>query len=141
MCGKKEVGGLGCWKARENNSAFIMKLGWELLAKSNDLWVRVLKGKYCKGSLEHRQIRRRKTSSSLWKGICDVWHLVEKGLSWAVGDGRKVRFWEDRWVSPFPNLLDYATREITTEEKTHKVSSFLLYDGSWDLRKMSNDSK
>jgi hypothetical protein len=40
----KNNGGLGIRKAKENNEAIIMKLGWGLLTQPDKLWVQILKG-------------------------------------------------------------------------------------------------
>lgn len=34
--------------------------------------------------------------SPLWRSVAKFWQLVVPGLFWAVGNGRNVRFWEDR---------------------------------------------
>ncbi|RVW44886.1 hypothetical protein CK203_109627 [Vitis vinifera] len=47
----------------------------------------------------------------LWKGIRMDWELVGTRISFSVGNGRRVRFWRDRWcgiplcVSSFPSLF------------------------------------
>lgn len=32
-------------------------------------------------------------------------------LLWAIGNGKEVRFWEDRWVD-----LDFSLREVAEQE-------------------------
>lgn len=44
----KKISGIGIRKAKENNKALIMKLGWGLLTQPDKLWVQILKGKYVK---------------------------------------------------------------------------------------------
>ncbi|KAJ8432647.1 hypothetical protein Cgig2_011813 [Carnegiea gigantea] len=43
----KQVGGLGFRTMRENNAAFLSKLGWHLMVEKEKLWSQVLRAKYC----------------------------------------------------------------------------------------------
>ncbi|RVX06663.1 hypothetical protein CK203_029560 [Vitis vinifera] len=53
----------------------------------------------------------------LWKGIRMDWELVGTRISFNVGNGRRVRFWRDRWCgdSPlcesFPSLFALSTEK------------------------------
>ncbi|KAJ8769457.1 hypothetical protein K2173_002947 [Erythroxylum novogranatense] len=45
-CQPLHHGGLGFRKLREHNKAFLCKLGFRVLSRKNDLWVRILREKY-----------------------------------------------------------------------------------------------
>ena len=46
VCKPKEYGGLGIRKSTWVNEAFMMKMAWGLLANTEDLWVKIIRGKY-----------------------------------------------------------------------------------------------
>lgn len=46
ICLPRDLGGLGLRKYEVMNEAFLLKLAYGVFNKPNDLWVRVLKGKY-----------------------------------------------------------------------------------------------
>lgn len=48
VCKSKDKGGLGLRKAKTQNLALLMKLGWKLINSDESLWVRILKDKYLK---------------------------------------------------------------------------------------------
>ncbi|GMI71693.1 hypothetical protein like AT4G29090 [Hibiscus trionum] len=41
--------------------------------------------------------------SYTWKSIWASRGLIEKGISWTIGDGRSVNIWNDVWVPGLPN--------------------------------------
>ena len=46
VCMRKEVGGLGLRKAKLQNNAFMIKLGWSLINRKDALWVQLMREKY-----------------------------------------------------------------------------------------------
>ena len=36
--------------------------------------------------------------SKFWKGILSSRSLLREGVRWMVGNGQKIRFWEDNWL-------------------------------------------
>ena len=38
----------------------------------------------------------------LWKAISKMGHLVTPSFGFVVGDGKKVRFWKDKWCGTIP---------------------------------------
>ena len=75
-----------------------MKLGWRFMTNPEALWVRILKSKYVKSNLIGNNLMVRLGCSNIWRGLCSVWELVQKGVSWNVGDGHYIRFWKDNWL-------------------------------------------
>ena len=51
----------------------------------------------------------------LWKAMSKMRHLVTPSFGFVVGDGKKVRFWKDKWCGTtplcdaFPSLFALAT--------------------------------
>ena len=54
-------------------------------------------------------------SVGFWKEIRKEWPLMKSKIVFSEGDGKKVRFWEDRWYGDyalsisFPSLYALAT--------------------------------
>ena len=46
VCKPKSKGGLGLRKMKVQNKAYMMKLGWKLMNRRDDLWVKVIRSKY-----------------------------------------------------------------------------------------------
>ena len=50
----------------------------------------------------------------LWKAIRGYWDLIGNNMVYSVGNGRKVRFWKDRWCGDnslynyFPSLFSIS---------------------------------
>ena len=70
VCARKEDGGLGLRKARHQNQAFMMKLGWGMINKRDSIWVRFLREKYKAGNDIIPKVQKRNLESNTWRGIC-----------------------------------------------------------------------
>jgi len=80
------------------------------------LWKEVLDSKY-DGWREVRNQRKCISDSLWWRDLKEGWALegwkgnFEDNYSWEIGNGREIRFWEDKWVGnmnfkeKFPKLL------------------------------------
>ncbi|KAF7825106.1 putative ribonuclease H protein At1g65750 family [Senna tora] len=110
ICHSKQNCGLGLRHIKEQNKAFMVKLGWGLTEKKDELWAKVLRAYKCGNNLIPR----------LWKGIANSWKHVEDGTVWRIGDGRTVCFWSDPGVSNYTlgligiNLLDSMAANYVT---------------------------
>lgn len=60
---------------RDQNTAFLMKLGYNIVATTDALWVRVICSKYGMKESMLKNIARGR-SSFLWKAISKVWPLL-----------------------------------------------------------------
>ncbi|KAF7812131.1 ribonuclease H [Senna tora] len=128
MCRSKQNGGLGLRHIKEQNKAFMVKLGWGLMEKKDTLWARVLRAKYKSGNDMVPAILKPQNSSRLWKGIANSWKHVEEGTIWRVGDGRRVRFWADPWLPNGKCPMSY-----TLGEWDWSRFGFLLLDRVCDM--------
>ncbi|CAN1149454.1 Putative ribonuclease H protein At1g65750 [Linum perenne] len=70
ICRSKELGGLGLQQARELNTTYMMKLAFNFFHCPDQLWVKVLQGKYFRDSTEGLKLRNCASQSALWRGIC-----------------------------------------------------------------------
>lgn len=50
-----------------------------------------------------------------------------QGIGWKVGNGRKVKFWEDCWVPNYGKLGDHVTRSIPASMSDDMVSECLRF--------------
>ena len=80
MCHPKGAEGLGLRHAKTSNLAFMSKLGWGLIYNRDDLWVKVLRGKYSCGSNLIHVVSMKHGCSNLWSRICEAWHHIEENL-------------------------------------------------------------
>ncbi|KAF7815394.1 putative ribonuclease H protein At1g65750 family [Senna tora] len=131
MCRTKQYGGLGLRHVREQNKAFMVKLGWGLTNQKDALWARVLRAKYKCGDDLIPVIDRNNSASRLWKGIADAWKYVQDGLVWRLGDGKKVRFWSDPWLPNGKALCTYALGPLSTSDLAMVAADFVSPSGAW----------
>ena len=69
--------------------------------------------------------------SRLWWGICKIWNTMVKGIGWALGDGKRVRFWLDNWLDLPRPLVDYVIKEIPEHVLQFLVSDVVDSNGQW----------
>jgi hypothetical protein len=87
----KWLGELGVSKLEVMNTACLMKLSWNYHGGTEELWCKVLKGKYEDSRMHiHEQQEVRGTDSSFWKNMVKLNHTLEEFNFWQVGDGTKI---------------------------------------------------
>ncbi|XP_020871723.1 uncharacterized protein LOC9299799 [Arabidopsis lyrata subsp. lyrata] len=113
VCLPKAEGGLGIRQAKKVNKALLAKLGWRLLHDRVSLWACVIRSKYHVGDVHDQNWTKPKSTwSSTWRSLnTGMREVVIPGLNWVIGDGRRIRFWSDKWVLNTP-LRDLAICEI-----------------------------
>ncbi|RVW28390.1 hypothetical protein CK203_109068 [Vitis vinifera] len=81
----------------------LSKWNWRFANEREALWNQVIRGKYGedRGGWCTREVREAH-GVGLWKGIRMDWDLVGARTSFSVGNGRRVRFWRDRWCGDAP---------------------------------------
>ena len=85
MCLSKEKGGLGIRGHLNLNRAIIGKWSWRFAIEDNTPWKDLIK-----------------TNIGLWKEIRKVTLLLKSNNVFLVGEGSRVRFWEDTWCGSNP---------------------------------------
>jgi hypothetical protein len=109
----KKDGGMGFRDLTCFNKALLAKQVWRMWSSSDSLIARIMKSKYfpyC--SILKAKVKKK--SSFAWRSIQGSCALIKEGLVWRIGNGQKVRIWEDKWlpslptnrVQSFPSLLD-----------------------------------
>lgn len=94
----KHSGGLGFRDIETFNDALLAKIGWRLISDPQSLVARVLLGKYAWNS-SFLDCPIPSTASHGWRSILAGRELLKKGLSWTVGNGERIRVWQDPWLS------------------------------------------
>ncbi|KAF8394774.1 hypothetical protein HHK36_020989 [Tetracentron sinense] len=130
VCTPKAKGGLGLKCLSQVNSALLAKWGWQLLKDSTALWVKVLKNK-CMGTTNLLSYLQRSKSSHVWRSILQGREVLQKGLHWRVGDGKRVKFWTNTWLRDKP-LCEEVGSLLSLESLGKKVTDFIV-EGAWDL--------
>ena len=115
LCRKKK-GGLGVKSLGTFNKVLLGKWVWRFAIERKALWNQVITRKYGEerggwSSCEAKEAY----GVGLWKTISKLGHLVTPSFDFVVGDGKKVRFWKDKWCGTtplceaFPSLFALAT--------------------------------
>ncbi|XP_061370519.1 uncharacterized protein LOC133313201 [Gastrolobium bilobum] len=137
VCTSKKEGGLGFRNQSLVNKAFYMKLGFNLIANKDSMWVKVLCSKYKVGEGFSPVLKRGSMESNVWKGIRSVWDQVIDGSRVSIGDGSSSSFWFDRWVPRVGRLVGHALADIPEESLNWRVID-CVHRGDWDWGKFNN---
>ena len=115
LCRPKADWGMGFKDLKAFNLALLAKQGWWLLQNQSTLFHQVFKAKY----FEHSTFLRAKLGnqpSFAWRCIMAAKETVVEGAQWNVGNGSKVRIWEDKWMPTPTYLSPLAQGRISTKE-------------------------
>ncbi|XP_070665238.1 uncharacterized protein [Malus domestica] len=64
-------------------------------------------------------------SSSVWKSMAVAQPVLQKGLRWQVGDGRKIKIWHDQWL-PRDSYFKVLSSPPSSWDKEATVNSLML---------------
>ncbi|KAL4363421.1 hypothetical protein GQ457_04G013320 [Hibiscus cannabinus] len=128
-------GGLGFKDLSKQNSAFLMKIGFQLITDENKLWVHVLKHKY-KWRVMLPEALTTGSCSRLWKGLSTVWPLLRNSLCWNIRNGQFAEFWHDNWLN-LENSIAHIC-EFATPPNPAPVASFVTDSGQWDWVRLAS---
>ncbi|CAN1781938.1 hypothetical protein LINPERHAP1_LOCUS15617 [Linum perenne] len=88
--------------------------------------------KYLKETDSEPRIRRENWGSSLWKGICSVWHEMREACQNSIRNGKDTKFWTTRWLDDDIHLEDYAKIALSENDRQIKVSEISDGRGNWN---------
>jgi len=121
--------------------ALLGKWIWRLKFENRSFWKNILDSKY--GGWRGLRFQVQNCKESLWRrDIRKVWNLEECGNDfedrgrWEVGDGKDIRFWEDKWVDnvplmhKFPRLFSIS---LFTGRTLSQVGVWSNNNWSWEL--------
>ena len=115
MCSDKSKGGIGIKSFSKLNKALLCKWSWRFANNRNALWRKVICCKFGEsvGGWHTRDLRGG-NGTSLWKEIRKEWLGFFQNAVFALGDGRRINFWNDVWCgekalsNSFPFLFNLA---------------------------------
>ena len=112
MCNPIEVGGLGIKNIAKFNLALLAKWKWRIGLDEVGVWKDIVQSRY--GSWRDMSSNRLdKRHSRWWRDLCKICDVdnqnnwFDQRVSWQLGDGRKIRFWDDKWVGDQALKLKY----------------------------------
>jgi hypothetical protein len=86
------------------------------------MWRKIIDHKYdttpnilCSGS---------RNASPFWKGVRWAAQAAKPGYRWCVGDGRKVRFWEDVWFGTCSLAIQYWNIYYIINEQGRTITDY-----------------
>lgn len=125
---KKDNGGLGFRELDCFNMAMLAKQGWRILKFPDSLAARVMREKYFPDS-NFLKANLGKRPSFAWRSIWQAKSLLEEGIIWRVGNGSKIKIWEDKWIpSTFSHRIQDPVRVLNREAK---VADIINLDTNW----------
>ena len=101
VCMKKDFGGLGIPNLKEVN--FCLLASWLKRYTQDDgkIWKTIIDHKY-KTDNPNIFTCAPPHPSRFWKGVMEVIRAIKFGFRWKVGNGKKIRIWEDTWFGSSP---------------------------------------
>jgi hypothetical protein len=106
VCMQKEHGGLRVPNLRDLNMVLLGSWIKRYLKGENKLWYEIVKEKYTRNAVNIFCLPHA-PSSQFWKGIIWAVKALKFGYRWQIGDGVKIRFWEDIWFRNSPLAVQF----------------------------------
>ena len=113
---KKDVGGLGIPDMRSLNLALLGAWIFRYHLNSNAIWRSIVDFKY-KTEDPNMLCCPTVGVSPFWKGVLWVVQAARMGIKWVIGNGRKVRFWEDIWLGNISLATVYWPLYVINEQQ------------------------
>ena len=132
----KGAGGLGFKEIEVFNDALLAKHTWRLLKNPDSLLGQTLLNKYCRddGIME---CSIPNSASHGWRGILAGREVIKKGLGWAVGDGKSISIWQDKWLSTSQQICPIGPPAASSQQA--RVNELMFPNSvTWDIRKIRN---
>ncbi|KAK1306625.1 hypothetical protein QJS10_CPA10g00313 [Acorus calamus] len=95
VCCPKQMGGLGVINLEHFNQVMPLKWSWQWLERREALWLRV--GRYGEEGWFGHLPMVSPHATTLFKGLFGDELALLEAISWELGYGTLVRFWEDCW--------------------------------------------
>ena len=137
ICRPYFQGGLAIKNIRQFNAALLGKWLWRFGVERDAVWKRVIMEKY--GSMEGGWMSKVPTGPygvGLWKHIWHGWSSFARFLSFEVGDGSRIRFWDDVWCGGDPLRKVFPELYRIARVKEGVVADFLHIRGDsvhWEV--------
>ncbi|RVW63734.1 LINE-1 retrotransposable element ORF2 protein [Vitis vinifera] len=146
VCKPKEIGGLGFGNISLRNLALLGKWLWRYPKEGSALWHQVILsiyGSHSNGWDANTIVRW--SHHCPWKAISQVFQEFSSFTRFVVGNGERIRFWEDLWWGDQPLGSQYPSLFRVVLDKNIPISSVLdpTRPFSWNLnfRRNLSDSE
>ncbi|KAF7801271.1 reverse transcriptase [Senna tora] len=127
ICKSKREGGLGIFKTRERNRAFLAKLCWRIDQKRDAIWVKLMSHYIDLSCVSNN-------GSILGRNLNEGLRLLNRGIRKNIISGRGTKFWWDDWVS-FGPIRNHIIGPLNKDED--RLSVYDVAEGvgewKWDL--------
>jgi hypothetical protein len=117
----KEFGGMGVPSIRDLNVCLLGSWLKRYQRDSGKLWRDVLDFKY-NTAPPNIFYPSTANSSSFFKGVMWAAKAAKLGFKWRIGDGRKVRFWEDNWSGSSNLAIQFWDLHVIVNEKSGTIA-------------------
>jgi hypothetical protein len=126
----KEFGGVGVPNLRDLNMCLLGSWVKRYQDGRGKLWKEIVDVKY-KTDNPNLFCTSDTNSSQFFKGFMWAAKAAQMGLRWKVGDGKKIKFWEDNWLGSSSLAIQFWELYTIVNEKTGTIRE--LWDGQ-DLK-------
>jgi len=123
----KNIGGLGYRDLECFNMAMLVKQCWRLLKWPDSLVACVMREKY-HPSVDFLDSNIGRRPSFVWRSIWQTKPLLQEGLMWRVGNGSKIKLWEDKWISGSPHRIQDPIRVLPRDAR---VADIINQEANW----------
>ena len=123
---KKEFGGLGVPDLRTLNLSLLAAWIQRYHLNNNVLWKQIVEFKY-KTEQPNLFCCPDLGASPFWKGVSLAANAARFGFQWKVGNGRRIRFWEDHWFGTSSLAIQFWHLYAIVNEKGATISQ--VWDG------------
>nr|XP_016506791.1 PREDICTED: uncharacterized protein LOC107824519 [Nicotiana tabacum] len=113
---------------------------WRFNMEENALWRRTLVEKFSLDNPWRTKESRVPHGTGLWKHIRGHWNKFESNMDFILGNGGKIRFWEDAWLGHTPVKDQFSDFYNLSLRHNGAIADFYTSQG-WNLslRRNIND--
>jgi hypothetical protein len=118
---EKEMGGLEIPDMRSLNMVLLSSWVFRYHLNSNSIWTKLVDFKY-KTTKPNIFCCSDVGVSPFWKGVIWAMQAAHMGIKWVVGNGKKIRFWEDQWLENTSLAILYWPLYVINEQQGKSIS-------------------
>jgi hypothetical protein len=127
ICMAKDFGGLGVPNLRDLNICLMASWIKRYQEGGGKLWRELIDNKY-PTSNPNIFCSSHNRSSQFFKGLMWAAKAAEMGYRWKVGNGKKIKFWEDNWLGHSSLAVQFWDLYLIVNEKSSSIAD--LWDGT-----------